>query len=172
MPLVCLLSVWSRTTSPGESRIGVSRPIFSRLGRGRFRLVFFLYQLLAVTLTIFAFIRYVWQPLGFQPWALYLPLTLLIVLAAAVLLGEEFDITRIRYSHGVMAVILFGGSLLVAGDSDFGRARRRLPFQGSPPMTWPIGATPFRSASAFSWVPGSTYSSGNAPSRCTASEFP
>src|SRR4029434_5565284 len=54
-----------------------------------FRLVFFLYQLLAVTLTIFAFIRYVWQPLGFQPWALYLPLTLLIVLAAAVLLGEE-----------------------------------------------------------------------------------
>lgn len=71
-----------------------------------FRLVFFLYQLLAITLTIFAFIRYVWQPLGFQPWALYLPLTLLIVLAASVLLGEEFDITRIRYSHGVMAVIL------------------------------------------------------------------
>ena len=71
-----------------------------------FRLVFFLYQLLAITLTIFAFIRYVWQPLGFQPWALYLPLTLLIVLAASVLLGEEFDITRIRYSHGVMALIL------------------------------------------------------------------
>jgi hypothetical protein len=71
-----------------------------------FRLVFFLYQLLAITLTIFAFIRYVWQPLGYQPWALYLPLTLLIVLAASVLLGEEFDITRIRYSHGVMAVIL------------------------------------------------------------------
>ena len=71
-----------------------------------FRLVFFLYQFLAITLTIFAFMRYVWQPLGFQPWALYLPLTLLIVLAAAILLGEEFDITRIKYSHGVMALLL------------------------------------------------------------------
>ncbi len=44
-----------------------------------FRLVFFLYQLLAITLTIFAFIRYGWQTLGYEPWILYMPLTLLIV---------------------------------------------------------------------------------------------
>src|SRR4029453_5662277 len=43
-----------------------------------------------------------------EPWALYLPLTLLIVVAAAGLLGGGFDITRIRYSHGVMAVCLLG----------------------------------------------------------------
>ncbi len=71
-----------------------------------FRLVFFLYQLLAITLTIFAFIRYGWQSLGLQPWLLYMPLTLLIVLAAAILFGEEFDIKRIKYSHGVLGVIL------------------------------------------------------------------
>jgi hypothetical protein len=37
-----------------------------------FRLVFFLYQLLAITLTIFAFIRYAWAPLRLEmpdlPW--------------------------------------------------------------------------------------------------------
>jgi len=72
-----------------------------------FRLVFFLYQLIAISLTIFAFLRYGWQSLGFEPWTLYLPLTLLVVLAAAILFGEEFDIRRIKYSHGVMAVLLF-----------------------------------------------------------------
>lgn len=70
-----------------------------------FRLVFFLYQLLAITLTIFAFIRYAWAPLGFEPWLLYLPLTLLVVLAAGILFGEEFDIKRIKYSHGVLFLI-------------------------------------------------------------------
>ena len=42
-----------------------------------FRLVFFLYQILAITLTIFAFIRYFWQPLGFEPWLLFMPLVML-----------------------------------------------------------------------------------------------
>ncbi len=71
-----------------------------------FRLIFFLYQILAVTLTIFAIIHYVWQPLGLQPAFLYLPLTLLIVLAAAVLFGEEFNIKRIKFSHGALFLLL------------------------------------------------------------------
>lgn len=71
-----------------------------------FRLVFFLYQLLAITLTIFAFIRYVWQPMGFEPWLLHLPLALLVVLAAGILFGEEFDIKRIKFSHGVLFLLL------------------------------------------------------------------
>lgn len=70
-----------------------------------FRLVFFLYQVLAITLTIFAFIRYLWQPLGLEPWLLYMPLTLLVVLAAGILFGEEFDIRRIKWSHGVLFLI-------------------------------------------------------------------
>ena len=71
-----------------------------------FRLVFFLYQLLAITLTIFAFIRYAWEPLGFRPELLYLPLTMLVVLAAAILFGEEFDIKRIKFSHGALFLLL------------------------------------------------------------------
>ena len=71
-----------------------------------FRLVFFLYQILAITLTIFAFIRYFWQPLGFEPWLLYMPLTLLVVLAAAILFGEEFDIKRIKFSHAFLFLLL------------------------------------------------------------------
>lgn len=78
-----------------------------------FRLVFFLYQLLAITLTIFAFIRYGWLTLGYEPWILFMPLTLLIVLAAAILFGEEFDIKRIKYSHGVMALLLAASIALI-----------------------------------------------------------
>jgi len=78
-----------------------------------FKLVFLLYQLLAITLTMFAFIRYGWQTLGFEPWVLYLPLTLLIVLAAAILFGEEFDIKRIKYSHGALALLLFAAIAII-----------------------------------------------------------
>ena len=61
-----------------------------------FRLVFFLYQILAITLTIFA-----------------LPLTLLVVLAASILFGEEFDIKRIKFSHGVMFLFLAPAVILL-----------------------------------------------------------
>ena len=71
-----------------------------------FRLVFFLYQLLAITLTIFALIRYGWMPLGLAPEVLYLPLILLVVLAGGILFGEEFNIRRIKWSHGVIFLIL------------------------------------------------------------------
>ena len=71
-----------------------------------FRFIFYLYQLLALTLTIFAIVRYFWQPLGLEPQALYLPLTVLIVLAAGCLFGEEFNIRRIKYSHGALFLLL------------------------------------------------------------------
>jgi acyl-CoA thioesterase FadM len=71
-----------------------------------FRLIFFLYQLLAITLTIFALIRYGWMPLGFEPGILFLPLVLLVVLAAGILFGEEFNIRRIKWSHGVIFLII------------------------------------------------------------------
>lgn len=88
-----------------------------------FRLIFFLYQILAISLTIFAIIRYVWQPLDLQPELLYLPLTLLIVLAASILFGEEFNIKRIKYSHGVMALVLAAAvSVLVLGREGFPQA--------------------------------------------------
>ena len=93
-----------------------------------FRLVFFLYQVLAITLTIFAFLRYVWQPLGFEPWLLYLPLTLLVVLAASILFGEEFDIKRIKFSHGVMFLIMAPAMvLLISQAASLGTGHSEIP---------------------------------------------
>jgi len=80
-----------------------------------FRLVFFLYQIIALSLTIFALIRYGWQPLGLRPDTLYLPLTGLIILAAGILFGEEFSIRRIKYSHAVfLAIILCCVAIIIA----------------------------------------------------------
>jgi acyl-CoA thioesterase FadM len=71
-----------------------------------FRLVFFLYQILALSLTIFAIMRYVVMPLQLPLAFLYLPLALLVILAAAVLFGEEFNIKRIKFSHGALFLVL------------------------------------------------------------------
>ena len=80
-----------------------------------FRLVFFLYQIIALSLTIFALIRYGWQPLGLQPDLLYLPLTALIILAGGILFGEEFSIRRIKYSHAVfLTIILYCIAVIIA----------------------------------------------------------
>ncbi|GAB4249514.1 MAG: hypothetical protein OHK005_16290 [Candidatus Methylacidiphilales bacterium] len=85
---------------------------FSKLVRP-FRLVFFLYQLLAITLTIFALLRYLFQALDLSRPGLVLPLTVLIVLATACLFGEEFNIRRIKYSHGVMLSILLAAAAIL-----------------------------------------------------------
>ena len=92
-----------------------------------FRLVFFLYQIIALSLTIFALIRYGWQPLGLQPDLLYLPLTALIILAAGILFGEEFSIRRIKYSHAVfLAIILCCIAVIIAElGSPYGRSSSR-----------------------------------------------
>ena len=98
-----------------------------------YRFVFFLYQILAITLTLFALVRYGWQPLGLEPAGLYLLLTILVILAAATLFGEEFDIRRIKFSHGVLGLIALAAIGILAS---------RLPAIGSgqPIMT---GANPF-----------------------------
>jgi len=81
-----------------------------------FRLVFFLYQVIALSLTIFALIRYGWQPLGLKPDTLYLPLTALVILAAGILFGEEFSIRRIKYSHAVFLAIISACSVLIVAE--------------------------------------------------------
>ena len=98
-----------------------------------YRFVFFLYQILAIILTVFALVRYGWQPLGLEPGGLYLLLTILVILAAATLFGEEFDIRRIKFSHGVLGLIALGAMGILLG---------QLPAigNGKPIMT---GANPF-----------------------------
>ena len=97
----------ARRARNGPDALGAFFATWSR----PYRLIFFLYQILAITLTVFALVRYAWQPLGLEPAGLYLLLTVLVILAAATLFGEEFDIRRIPYSHGVLGVI----ALVAAG---------------------------------------------------------
>lgn len=81
-----------------------------------FRLVFFLYQVIALSLTIFALIRYGWQPLGLKPDTLYLPLTALVILAAGILFGEEFSIRRIKYSHAAFLALIAACTILIVAE--------------------------------------------------------
>ena len=102
-----------------------------------FRLIFFLYQLLAVTLTIFALIRYGWMPLGFEPEILFLPLILLVVLAAGILFGEEFNIRRIKWSHGVIFLIVAGAiAILVSAPWQVTQGGPVVPAQKLPADDW------------------------------------
>lgn len=59
--------------------------------------IFIAYQLVALSLTFFAVLKYLFTPLDVD-----ILLAALLVLGAAVLLGEQFDIARLRWSHAVM----------------------------------------------------------------------
>ena len=114
--------------SLGRFFTGWSRPL---------RLIFFLYQLLAITLTIFALIRYGWMPLGLEPQILYLPLILLVILAAGILFGEEFNIRRIKWSHGVIFLIIAGAiGILLSAPSHISPALPSIAVEKLPTDDW------------------------------------
>jgi acyl-CoA thioesterase FadM len=74
-----------------------------------FRLIFYLYQVLALTLTVFALTRYLFAPLELVSGpmtALYLCMVVFVVLAAGCLFGEEFGIERIKFGHGILGLLL------------------------------------------------------------------
>lgn len=78
--------------------------------------VFLCYQLLTVSLTLFAVTRYLFQALDLSNPLLLLPLIMVVFIATAVLLGEHFSIRQIKYSHAIFFVLLLvsGGYLLLA----------------------------------------------------------
>lgn len=63
--------------------------------------VFLAYQFTAVALTFFAVFRYMFEPLGI---ALILAVT--VMLGLSLLLGEQFDIQKIKWSHLAMFVLM------------------------------------------------------------------
>ena len=85
-----------------------------------FRLSFYLYQLLAITLTVFAIVHYLFEPMvlpvrehGYVAYILFLCLTVLIVLSAACLFGEEFDIKSIKYGHLAQFSLLAAAAVFI-----------------------------------------------------------
>lgn len=76
-----------------------------------FRLIFYIYQIVALSLTVFALVNYLFVPLQSATGALYglyLCLIVFVVLAAGCLFGEEFGIQKIKVSHGMLGVLLLG----------------------------------------------------------------
>jgi acyl-CoA thioesterase FadM len=81
-----------------------------------FRLILYLYQILALTLTVFALTRYLFAPLELVSGpmnALYLCMVVFVVLAAGCLFGEEFGIQRIKFGHGMFGLLLLACVVVV-----------------------------------------------------------
>jgi len=76
----------------------------------KFGLLF--YQFLAITLTLYVCMKYVTLPLGILS-----VLVAGVFIGATIFLGEEFSISRIKYSHAAFGLIIFA-SLLVLVNSD------------------------------------------------------
>ena len=84
-----------------------------------FRLIFYIYQVLALTLTVFALTKYLFWALQLVPGSLtgiYLCMVVFVVLAAGCLFGEEFGIQRIKFSHGMLGglVVVCVGAILLS----------------------------------------------------------
>jgi acyl-CoA thioesterase FadM len=83
-----------------------------------FRLILFLYQVVALTLTVFALTKYLFFPLGLHlelgaMMPLYLCMAVLVVLAAGCLFGEEFGIERIKVGHAFFGLLVLVCLLLI-----------------------------------------------------------
>lgn len=95
----------ARKYSGGQESLAIFFDRFSK----PFRLIFYLYQILALTLTVFALTKYLFAPLEIvsgSMTALYLCMAVFVVLAAGCLFGEEFGIQRIKYGHGLMGCLV------------------------------------------------------------------
>lgn len=105
-----------------------------------FRLAFYLYQILAIALTVFALVNYLFVPLVPQQLAsgasngLYICLVVVVVLSAGCLFGEEFGIQKIKYGHAMFGLLLLaciGVILFGAGALSEGTMRWKSPFERS-----------------------------------------
>jgi len=81
-----------------------------------FRLIFYLYQMLAITLTVFALTKYLFWSLdlvGGQMTSLYLGMVVFVVLAAGCLFGEEFGIQKIKFGHAVLGLVVVACAVVI-----------------------------------------------------------
>ena len=110
-----LTQIVAKRHSGGQESLANFFDKFSR----PFRLAFYLYQIIALSLTVFALASYLFVPLNLAPGPLvgmFLCLVVFVVLAAGCLFGEEFGIQKIKYGHAMAA----GGLLICIGILLFG----------------------------------------------------
>lgn len=74
-----------------------------------FRLIFVLYQVVALSLTVFALAQYLFRWTNSGAGALtplYLVMAVFVVLAAGCLFGEEFGIRKIKFGHAMFGLVM------------------------------------------------------------------
>ncbi len=100
-----LTQIVARRHAGGQESLALFFEKFSK----PFRLILYLYQVIALTLTVFALTRYLFAPLELVSGpmtALYLCMVVFVVLAAGCLFGEEFGIQRIKIGHALLGALL------------------------------------------------------------------
>ncbi len=79
-----------------------------------FRLIFYIYQIVALSLTVFALVNYLFVPLfktfpqlsGDAVFVLAITMSVFVLLAVGCLFGEEFGIRKIKAGHALLGVLL------------------------------------------------------------------
>jgi acyl-CoA thioesterase FadM len=100
----------AKSHSGGQESLAIFFDKFSK----PFRLILYLYQIVALSLTVFALVNYLLVPLMAGPLkdanlalsGLYLCLSVFVILAAGCLFGEEFGIQKIKLSHAMLGGLL------------------------------------------------------------------
>ena len=76
--------------------------------------IFFFYQFLAITMTIFACLKYITLPLG-----IFSILAVAMFYGITIFLGEELDIKKIKYSHAIFSVFIISSFWVLINSSLF-----------------------------------------------------
>jgi acyl-CoA thioesterase FadM len=100
-----LTQIVAKRHSGGQESLALFFDKFSK----PFRLILYLYQIVALSLTVFALVKYLFVPLDLATMplmAIYLCLIVFVILAAGCLFGEEFGIAKIKLSHGMLGGLL------------------------------------------------------------------
>lgn len=100
-----LTQIVAKNHSGGQESLAIFFDKFSK----PFRLILYIYQIVALSLTVFGLVNYLFVPLQLATGALfglYLCLIVFVVLAAGCLFGEEFGIQKIKLGHAMMGGLL------------------------------------------------------------------
>ena len=112
-----LTQIVAKSHDGGQESLAIFFDRFSK----PFRLILYIYQIVALSLTVFALVNYLFVPLKLATGpllGLYLCLIVFVILAAGSLFGEEFGIQKIKLSHAMLGGLLLAcvGTILFGLD--------------------------------------------------------
>ncbi len=106
----CLTHIVAKKHQGGQESLALFFDKFAK----PFRLIFYIYQIVALSLTVFALVKYLFVPLlvtfdgfsGNAVFALAVAMSVFVLLAVGCLFGEEFGIRKIKAGHALLGVLL------------------------------------------------------------------